>query len=161
MVLRLVLRHFTSWRCLNTPFIPKVGVGTSRRRNATKGPCSAIAALAEVGTFSHIFVNGSETCVGAFHLPDVIQHPLGTEGVCGHLQEMKYYNRTLFLSHCRTCQTRHLFSYMCHWFWDMCRSISPPGCASTPRRYRGGGWAPPGDEMLQQDLVLPLLHLPK
>jgi hypothetical protein len=94
------------------------------------------------------------TCVGAFHLLEVAQHPFGTEGMCGHLHEMKCYSRTLFC-HCCTCQTRHLFSYMRQWFWDLSWSISPLGGGSTPPWYRGGVWTLPGNEMLQQDLVLP------
>jgi hypothetical protein len=148
MVFGLVLEHFTSWKCLNTPSVSRGCMGTSRRRNATVGPCFAIATLAKLGTFSHISVNGFGTFVGAFHLLEVPQHPLGTEGVCGNLQEMKCYRRTLFC-HCRTCRTRHLFSYMRQWYWNLCWRISPPGGVSTPPRYRGGVWEPPRDEMLQ------------
>jgi hypothetical protein len=81
MVLGLVLEHFTPWRCLNTPSVPRGRVGSSRRSNAVVGPYSAIAALAEVGTFSHICVNGFGTCVEAFHPLEVPQHPFGT-GEC-------------------------------------------------------------------------------
>jgi hypothetical protein len=98
--------------------------------------------------FPHICVNGFGTCIGAFHLLEVPQHPLGIEGLCGHLQEMKCCSRILFC-HCRTCQTRHLLSYMRQWFWDLYWSISPPRGASTPPPYRGVVWAPPRDEMLQ------------
>ena len=72
------------------------------------GPCSAIATLAKLGTFSHISINGFGTCVGAFHPLEVFQQRLYTEGVYGHLQEMKCCSWTLFC-HCSTYQTRHFF----------------------------------------------------
>jgi hypothetical protein len=109
--------------------------------------------------FSHICVNGFGACIGALCFLEVPPHPHGTEEVCGHLQCMKCYNRTMFC-HCRTCRTRHLSSYMRQWFWDLYWSISPRGGASMPPRYRWDAWAPARDEMLQQDLVLPLPHLP-
>ena len=60
--------------------------------------------------------------------------------------------------HCHTCWPRYFFSYKRQWFWDLCWRISPPWYASTASRYRGGVWAPQGDEMLQLDLILPLPH---
>jgi hypothetical protein len=97
--------------------------------------------------FSHICVNGFGICIGAFYLLEVPQHPLVTEGVCVNLQEMKCCSRILFC-HCRTCRSRHFFSHMRQWFWDLCWSISPPGGASTSPRCQGGVCKPPGDKML-------------
>jgi hypothetical protein len=71
---------------------------------------------------------------------------------------MKWCSRTLF-RHCRICRSRHFFSHMRQWIWDLCWSISPPEGLHTPPRCRGGVCKPPGDEMLQQDPVLPLPHL--
>ena len=141
------VEHFTPWKCLHSPSKPSGCMGTSGKWNATAGPYSAIATLAELGPFSHIIVNGFGTCVGAFHPLKVPQKHLGTERVYRYQQEMKCYNWTLFC-HCRTCQTRYFFSCNCQWFWELCWSISPLGSASAPSWYRAGIWALPKDEML-------------
>jgi hypothetical protein len=65
-----------------------------------------------------------------------------------HLQGMKCYKRTMF---CHS-RTRHFLSYKCQWFLDLCWSISSPGSASTPPRYQGTVWAPPGDECCNRTL---------
>ena len=132
MVLELVLKHFSPSMCFNNPSVPTGYMGTSKRWNAATVPYFAVAALAKLGTFFHINVNGFRTCNGAFHPLEVRQHPLGIEQVYGHFQKMKCCNWPLF-NHCRICWTRHFFSYKCHWFWDLCWSISTPwGCFNNP-----------------------------
>ena len=159
MVLGLLLEHFTPLRCSHNPSISCGCMGTSRRWNAAVGPCSAIAALAKLGTFSHTSVNDFGTNIIAFHPLEVLQQPLSSEGVYGHTQEMKYYSSTLF-RHCRTSQTNRFFSYKRQWFWNLYWSISPLGGASIVSQYRGCVWALPRDEMLQLDPIMPLPHLP-
>jgi hypothetical protein len=118
--------------------------GHLQERKCCSRTCSAIAVLAKLGTFCHICVNAFGTCVGAFHILEVLQHPLGTEGMCGHLQKMKCCCRTLFC-HCRTCRSRHLFliyasmvlelvlEHFTSWRWHSNPSVLR-GCVGTSRR---------------------------
>jgi hypothetical protein len=86
--------------------------------------------------------------VAAFHLLKVPTHQLGTEGVFRHLHELKcsdtslrtidaYMRNGAYFDKCDNGRTRSCFS------------ISSPGGAYTPLRYRGGVEAPPAGEMLQ------------
>jgi hypothetical protein len=89
---KVLLQHFISWKCPYTPSVPRGCWATSKRGNAPrqvpkplthiweKVPSLASAAMAKQGP------------TVAFHLMEVPTHPLGTEGVLSHLQEVKCSN---------------------------------------------------------------------
>jgi hypothetical protein len=85
--------------------------------------------------------------VATFHLLEVPTHPLGTEGVLKHLQQVKCFNTSL----------RTIDAYMRKGAYFgkcgngrtlSCCSILSPGGAHPPPRYRRGVEAHPGGEML-------------
>jgi hypothetical protein len=84
----------------------------------------------------------------AFHLLEMSTHPIGTEGVLNHVREVKcsntspktidaYMRKGAYFGKCSNGRTRS------------CCSISSPGGAHPPPRYRRGVEAHPGGEMLR------------